>query len=301
MRILMTTMLLIIAASITAAAQQFTWEHKEDSSRDKVRFDQEHHEEYIRGVLHEMTGKMPRPDATREELAQITLDLLNKLRTYGERQTAMIEPEIPFWFLRGYESLNPRCVSNSRYFDGVVEGTQLPQSDIAVLYSFWCVYDAEWFSVSRDAEYKAWLSAVMVKYPPLWDALRVSSEEELHDGLVVPLQTPDEPYREIDNWINAYWKNVDAFAKPKVRDALVSELLEAAGVDADERFYDEEAYADAKSSLPGLTDRQFFLGAALALEFSQEIYRIDPETKQLLHFRDFFVEVFDYHRKLEAE
>ena len=291
------TMLGLVLMMNAAAAQTIYWERTEETVNTGKYFDQEHHEEYIREALAEITGKQPRPDTTREELAEIVLDELNKLPVYGQRQVAMLAPEIPYWVMRGYESLNPASLSHSRYLDGVVAGEFMPETDLGVLYTFWCIYDAEWFALSRNPAYKAWISAVLMEYPPLWQALRVADEEELHDGLVVPLQTRDEPYREIDHWINAYTKSEQAFAKPKVRDALVEELLQEAGNDADERFFAREAYGDIAATIPGLSERKFYLLAALGVEFSQEIYELEPETKQMLYFRDFFVSVFDYHRE----
>jgi len=118
-------------------------------------FDQEHHEEYVTDAIKELTGKVPRPDATRAELAAIVLALLDQLPAYGQKEVAMVAPPIPGWVLNGYSQLNPTCVSHSRYLDGVLDGTQVPEEDLGALYGFWCVYDAEWFSLARHADYKA--------------------------------------------------------------------------------------------------------------------------------------------------
>jgi len=258
-------------------------------------FDQEHSEDYVTDAIKELTGKVPRPDATRAELAAIVLELLEQLPTYGLKEVAMVQPPIPDWVLRGYSQLNPTCVSHSRYLDGVIDGTQVAERDLGALYGFWCVYDAEWFSLSRHADYKAWLSAVMLQYPPAWMALSGESEPSLHARLVVPRQTPDEPFREIDNWINNFTKHNEAFAKPKVRDALVQELTSHGGLESDERFFEDTAYGGPTPGDFGLSQHNFYLLAALSLEFFQEIYELEPTTKQLNHFRDYFISAFNYH------
>ncbi len=258
-------------------------------------FDQEHHEEYVTDAIKELTGKVPRPDATRDELAAITLDLLDQLPAYGQKEVAMVAPPIPGWVLNGYSQLNPTCVSHSRYLDGVLDGTQVPEEDLGALYGFWCVYDAEWFSLARHADYKAWLSAVMLQYPPAWMALSGEAEPSLHARLVTPRQTPDEPFREIDNWINNFTKHSEAFAKPKVRDALVQELTAHGGLESDARFFEDKAYGGPTPVDFGLSQHNFYLLAALSLEFFQEIYAAEPETKQLNHFRDYFISTFNYH------
>jgi hypothetical protein len=258
-------------------------------------FDQEHHEEYVTDAIKELTGKAPRPDATRAELAAIVLGLLDELPAYGEKQVAMVAPPIPGWVLDGYSQLNPTCVSHSRYLDGVLGGTQAAEEDLGALYGFWCVYDAEWFSLSRHADYKAWLSAVMLHYPPAWMALSGEMEQSLHTRLVAPRQTPDEPFRELDNWINNFVSHRVAFAKPKVRDALVQELTAHGGLEGDTRFFEDTAYAGPTPTDLGLSGRHFYLLAALSLEFFQEIYAAAPATKQLNHFRDYFISTFNYN------
>jgi hypothetical protein len=114
---------------------------------------------------------------------------------------------------------------------------------------------------------------------------------------VAPLQTPDEPYREIDNWIGNFKNPVSsgelgAFIKPKVRDALVQELLASAGLETDARFYEQRAYRSAEPNRTGLSEKQFFLLGALTLEYFQEIYAAHPDTQQPLYFREFFVSSF---------
>ena len=103
-----------------------------------------------------------------------------------------------------------------------------------------------------------------------------------------------EPYREIDNWINNFTKHDEAFAKPKVRDALVQELTARGGLESDLRFFEDPAYAGPTPSGLGVSERHFYLLAALSVEYFQEIYELEPETKQLLHFRDYFVSTFRY-------
>lgn len=294
MRILILVGITLLMFSTTTAAQQLTWERTERQTTGRFYFDQEHHEEYVRDALTELTGKTTRSDASRVEQAQITMELLNGLRTYGERQVGMIAPEIPEWFSEGYLAFNPATVSHSRYLDAAATGELAMQADIATLYAFWCAYDAEWFNLSRNAAYKAWLSAVLLDYAPQWRALRGESAAQLHERLVAPLQTPDEPYREIDNWINAFVDQEPALIKPKVRDALVQELIGRAGLESDDRFFDDTAYGGPLPADLGLSDREFYLLAALSLEFSSELYDMDPQTKQLLHFRDYFTSVFRY-------
>ncbi|GEM_PF-2354573 len=288
------TLSLILTAT-AALAQAFEWEGPLSRGvAGRSYFDQEHHEEYVREALHELTGTMPRPDATREELAAIVLGVLDTLPVYGERQVAMVPPPIPEWFLDGYQTLEPTSVSHSRYLDGVLAGEMAPSADIGALYSFWCVYDAEWFSLSRHADHKAWLSAVLLHFPPQWNALKGESETGLHNRLVWPLQTPDEPFREIDNWINNFTKYEGAFAKPKVRDALVQELITQGGLEGDVRYFDDSAYDGPAPGHLGLSERQFYLLAALSLEYFAEIYEQDPDAGQLGHFRDYFVGVLHY-------
>lgn len=292
MRMIMITTATLLVLTMSAAAQTVYWERSEISENktgQRTYFDQEHHEEYVRSALEELTGKPPRPDATCSELAQITLDLLDGLRTYGERQVAMVTPEIPEWFMEGYLEFKPATVSASRYLDAVSMGEAGENGDLGALYAFWCAYDAEWFSVSRNAGYKAWLSAVLLNWPPHWSALRDETEQQLHERLVAPRQTADEPYREMDNWIKCFCSNDTAFIKPKVRDALVEELLAAAGMEGDERFFSDTAYDGPVPADLGLSEREYLLLAALCLEFSRELYELEPMTKQPLHFRDFFI------------
>jgi len=252
-----------------------------------------HSDEFAWDAIEELTGVRPPESASRQELGADVLGILNdRLPEYGQKTTPQVRPDIPEWFLDGYQALEPASVSRSRYLNGVINGSLAANNDIAALYAIWCVYDAEWFSLSRHADHKAWLSAVMLTYPPEWMRLTGYSREELHDMYVKPLQVPGEPYREIDNWIKRCADAEGAFSKPTVRSALVEELLERAGADGDDRFYEDPAYTGPAPAKLHLDNREFFLLAALTLEFFQEIYEADPQTKQPLHFRDYFVGVF---------
>jgi hypothetical protein len=287
--------LVVLALPTALPAQQIIWERQETTTEGMTYFDQEHHEEYVLEAIAELTGQQPPADSTRTELARVTLRLLEELPEYGQKEVAMLRPPIPEWFIEGYLALNPTSVSHSRYLDGIAAGEIVPDAEIGALYAFWCVYDAEWFSLSRHADHKAWLSAVLLDFPPQWLALRGEAEASLHQRLVLPLQTPDEPYREIDNWINNFTKHEEAFAKPKVRDALVQELSARGGLESDVRFFEDPAYGGPTPAGLGVSERHFYLLAALSLEFFQEIYELEPGTKQLGHFRDYFVSTFRYH------
>lgn len=259
-------------------------------------FDQHHNDAWAWDALSELGGTRPADSATPEQMAAATARLLANLPAYGEKSAAIVQP-IPEWFMQGYLRYKGASVAKSRYFDGVDAGTLQPNADIAALYAYWSLYDAEWFSLSRRPGFKAWLSAVALTYPPQWIRLQGESASALHSRLVTPLQTPDEPWREIDNWINNFTAPVSsgelgAFIKPKVRDALVQELLAAAGEETDPRFYEQRAYKAAAPERIGLNDRQFFLLGALTLEYFQELYAADPNLKQTLFFRDYFVESF---------
>jgi len=263
---------------------------KKQPAGNQIVFINKHSDEFVWDVIEELTGSRPAEDADRGELASLALGILNdRLPVYGQKETAQVRPEIPYWVLDGYEALNPGSVSKSRYLNAVLDGTLEADMNLGALYTFWCVYDAEWFSLSRHADHKAWLSAVMLTYPPIWTSLQEFDEDQLHHELVAPLQTPDEPYREIDNWIKRLVASDGAFAKPNVRSALVNELLDRAGMESDGRFTEEMAYSLPAPMHLGVTEREFFLIAALSLEFFSEIYQLDPETRQPWHIRDYFV------------
>jgi hypothetical protein len=295
-RSVMLVQLLILVPAVVGA-QQIIWERRDTTTEGMTYFDQEHHEEYVLEALAELTGKRPAADASRGDLALITLELLDGLPEYGQKEVAMVPPPIPHWFMEGYLALNPTSVSQSRYLDAAAAAELVPDAEIGALYAFWCAYDAEWFSLSRHADHKAWLSAVLLHYPPQWMALRGETESSLHRRLVTPLQTPDEPYREIDNWINNFTKHEEAFAKPKVRDALVQELSARGGLESDARFFEDPAYSGPTPMGLDVSERHFYLLAALSVEFFQEIHELEPGTKQLGHFRDYFANTFRYHSR----
>ena len=293
MRLLMLIVLgLCLLANAAGAEDRVSWD-PDNRPQGQRYFDTKHDESFAYQALDELSGKRPQPGRSRQELAQAVITELDKLPRYGQKETANIKPPIPQWFLSGYSRFQPTTIAKSRYLNGVINGTLEPSADLGTLYAFWCVYDAEWFNVSRNADYKAWLSALMLTYPPQWMALRGESEASLHSRLVAPLQTKDEPYREIDNWINAFAKHNDAFAKPKVRSALVDELLANGGLDADVRMFEDKAYSGPTPGSLSLSKRQFFLLAALTMEYYQEIYELQPASKQPLHFRDYFLGVFN--------
>jgi hypothetical protein len=265
----------------------------------QVYFDQKHNDAWAADALKEVSGSAAPAGATPAQMAALVQAQLDKLPAYGEKGVAMVQPIAP-WFLDGYRRYNGGTVQRSRYFNGVLDGSLEPEADIAALYAYWSLYDAEWFSLSRTPGFKAWLSAVALTYPPDWLRLQGESQGALHSRLVTPLQTKDEPYREIDNWISSFKRQdnvgghgqLGAFIKPKVRDALVQELLASAGWESDPRFYEQPSYSGGAPQRVGLSDRQFFLLGALTLEYFQEIYAASPQTKQPLFFRDYFVEAF---------
>jgi hypothetical protein len=292
MRLLIMTVLALPVMAAAAWADDIVPWSPNQRAEGRAYFDQEHDEDFAYQALAELSGKQLPSGSTRQAFAKAVLTELDKLPRYGQKETANIKPQIPQWFLDGYRRFEPTTVARSRYLNGVLAGTLPADADRAGLYAFWCVYDAEWFTLSRKADYKAWLSAVMLSYPPQWFELRSESAANLHARLVSSIQTKDEPFREIDNWINAFTKHSDAFAKPKVRDALVDELLAKGGLEADTRMFEDKAYSGPKPSSLGLSQQQFFLLAALVVEYYQEIYELTPATKQPLYFRDYFLGVF---------
>jgi len=299
---LVTALAACIAAGTAAHADEHNIiikQHTREVKPGQIYFDQRHNDSWADDALQEVSGSAAPKGATPSQMAELVYAELGKLPTFGEKSVARLEP-IPAWFLEGYQRYKGNSVQPSRYFNGVGDGTLEPNSDIAALYAYWSLYDAEWFSLSRQPGFKAWLSAVALTYPPQWIGLQRESRDQLHERLVAPLQTADEPYREIDNWIKSF-KSQDnvgghgelgAFIKPKVRDALVQELLASAGMQTDARFYEQRAYKSAAPNRTGLDDKQFFLLGALTLEYFQEIYAAHPDTKQPLYFREFFVDSF---------
>lgn len=290
--LLLIAIALCLLAAVAGADDKVSWDPNNRPQGQRY-FDTKHDETFAYQALQELSGQQPNPGSSRQEIARAVLTELDKLPRYGQKETANIKPPIPQWFLDGYSRFQPTTVAKSRYFDGVLNGAFSANADTGALYAFWCVYDAEWFSVSRKADYKAWLSTVMLTFPPQWEALEGESAATLHARLVAPLQTKDEPLREIDNWIKAFTKEDSAFAKPKVRDALVDELLANGGLEADTRMFEDKAYSGPTPGSLSLSQRQFFLLAALTMEYYQEIYAQEPGTKQPLYFRDYFLGVFN--------
>lgn len=289
MRTLLITALLTLLSGLATAQDIVPWNGPANlKPGDAAYFDQQHDESYAYTALELLNGTRLPDGSTREDFARAVLDELAKLRPYGQKQAAVLPAAIPDWLTEGYSRFQPSIVAKSRYLNGVLAGTLAPDADLGALYAFFCVYDAEWFNVSRNGAYRAWLSSVLTTYPPAWRELRGESEWDMHNRLVAPLQTPDEPYREIDNWIGNFVKEPAAFAKPKVRDALIQELLWRGGMEADRRFIAAKAYDGDVPEL-GLGQEQFFLLAALSLEYAQEIYQLEPGNKQILHIRDYFL------------
>lgn len=255
--------------------------------------DVEHDDSFAYSALEQVSGERLPSGSTRGDFARSVLAELSTLTPYGEKQTANVRGAIPDWFLDGYRHFAPRSLAKSRYLDGVIAGRLPADADTAAVYAFYSTYDAEWFSLARNPGFKAWLSAVLLTYPPQWLKLEGESEASLHARLVAPLQTPGEPYREIDNWIGAFTRLEGPFAKPKVRSALVAELLDRGGMDADRRFFEKRAFTAPAPGALGLDDQKFFLLAALTLEYFEEIYALDPATKQPLYFRDYFLSAYN--------
>ena len=258
-------------------------------SAERIYFDMSHSYAYAWDALEQLTGSRPAAGASRTQLATATLEVLNGLPTYGAKQTAQVKPAVPTWFTDGYSALNPTMVAKSRYFNALIGGQYEPQADYATLFSYYSVYDAEWFALAMHPDYKAWLGAVLLTYPPAWDALSGESAEELHAKLVAPLQTPDEPYREIDNWIKRFTAE-GSLIKPKVQDALVGECLSRAGMEVDDRYLMAQGWDPAPPTATGMDAQQWALLTALCLEFAPELYRQAPGSKQLLWVRDWLVE-----------
>lgn len=286
------------------AEEHPVFERKSDQPGATVIQYNKHDVSFAWDALEQLSGRRPGAGATRAQLAAATLAVLDSLPKYGQKSVARVEPPIPDWFLKGYRTFSPATVAKSRYLNAVLSGSLEANADTGALFAFWCAYDAEWFNAARNPAYKAWLSAVALSFPPRWLALREGGEGEaaLKARLQTPLQTKDEPYREIGNWINAFTKLNDdrenpsgeggAFIKPKVRSALVGELVQRGGLAYDARLTENPAYSEAAPQVPGLSDKQGFLLAALCTEFYQEIYEQAPGTKQPLWLRDYFLSCF---------
>lgn len=262
---------------------------------ERMYFDMEHKYAYAWDALEQLTGRRPTASASRSDLAAATLEVLRGLPRYGEKETAQVRPAIPAWFTDGYRAFQPTMVAKSRYFNALDAGQYQPGADYATLYSYYCMYDAEWFALAMHPDYKAWLGAVLLTYPPAWDALSGENAEALHAQLVAPLQTPDEQYREIDNWIKRFTDEGTPMIKPKAQDALVGELLHNAGMQVDERFLMDTGWNAAPPVTTGLDAKKWALLSALCLEFAPELYRLDPDSKQQLYVRDWLVQLSYQH------
>jgi hypothetical protein len=261
----------------------------------QAHFDQEHHTEFIWDAL-ERLGQRPAAGASRAELARAVLAELSQLPDYGMKSTSAVEGTIPRWVYEGQSRFAPATLSKSRYISGAAAGTYPEFGDLAALYTYYSIYDSEWFAASRKPGYRAWLSAACLHYCPQWASLSRESVGGLHDRLVTPLQTPDEPLKEIDNWINALKRPTIenepvVFAKPKVRSVLVAELLHKAGLEADARLFEVQGYSSPQERA-GLSEADFYTLAALSLELFQELCEADPGNPQVLYFRDYFVAEF---------
>ena len=258
-----------------------------------LKFDNTHSDEYVWDAIGELSGMRPEESAGRVELAREVLAQLDgMLPQYGQKSTPQVRPEVPLWFTDGYERFNPAVVAHSRYFDALLSGQYEPDAAYAGLYSAYCAYDAEWFTLSRHSAYRAWLSAVLLDYAGEWEGLRVAGQDNLHATYVAPLQTKDEPYREIDNWIKRLTADEEVFLKPTVRNALVQELLGRAGLEVDPRYMMEQGYLNTDAQTLGISEREFYLLAALTLEFFNELAVVSPENVQKNHFRDYFIRQF---------
>jgi hypothetical protein len=278
---------------------------------DKRYFDLEYKARWADEVLAELGAAAPGETSTRGDYARAALGVLEAKLPSTNRMAAQARPAVPGWLLEGYSRFQPRAVARSRWLSDLIAGMQgQPQvnplvradADIAALYAYWCMYDAEWFNASRNAGFKAWLSALQLSYPTAWQRLSREDQAELHSRLVLPLQTKDEAYREIDNWIEALQRNAGGFTKPLVRRALVEELLQRGGYNPpdengrvrpiDPRLFEDPAYKAGAPSGLGMTDREFFLLAALSVEFSGELNLLQPDLPQLRPFADYFVAAF---------
>lgn len=261
-----------------------------DLAPGQAMFDQEHHSDYVRPALEVLTGRSLPENMSNSEALALVREQLAALPQPAMQPSLQGELSIPRWFLDGYANFQPSMLSRSRYLNGVQKGSLQAQGDIAALYGFWSCYDAEWFVLSRNPAPRAWLSAVLLSYPAEWQRLDQETAEALHARLVTPLQTKDEAYREIDNWIKAFKAADGVFLKPKVRDVLVQEFVFQAGIESDERYYMEHAWdrVQVPAGL-GLERGDFMLMCALCLEFAPQLAADPACPEQLNWFRDFFI------------
>ncbi|MCB1186640.1 hypothetical protein KDL29_05670 [bacterium] len=253
-------------------------------------FDQKHDASWVAPALERLSGQAIGDSVSNGEAIGMIQAQLSALPEVAVMSNMMAELPIPQWYLDGYRDNQPTRLAKSRYMNGVIDGSLKMEPDIAALYGFWCCYDAEWFVLSSDPELRAWLGAVMLTYADDWKRLDSESADELHNRLVKPLQTKDEPYREIDNWIHAFKSTDGVFLKPKVRDVLVQEFIHQAGMQSDERYFSKQGWDSFE--LPGavgISKSDFMLMTALVLEFAPQL-AADPATpEQIGWFREFLI------------
>jgi hypothetical protein len=262
-------------------------------------------------ALRQLGVTPPPAGSSRGDYAAAVIKVLQD-RIPDSRQAARMPAPVPSWLIDGYLKFQPATVAKSRWMNDVIAGLSgrqqvnpkvRPDVDIAALYTYWCMYDAEWFNAARKPAYKAWLTAIQLYYPADWQLVNMQDKAELHERLVVPLQTKDEPYREIDNWLNTLKTNNADFAKPLVRRSLVEELLQRGGIalpgpggkpqPLDQRLFADPAYQGQVPAGLGLSDQDFFVLAALCTEFSSEINTLQPKLAQLAPFAQYFIDAFE--------
>jgi len=274
-------------------------------------FDMAYNATWADDALRQLGAAPPPKGASRGDYAAVVTRLL-KDKIPASKQAARMPAPVPTWLIDGYQKFQPATVAKSRWLNDVIAGMSSqpqvnpkvkPDADIAGLYAYWCMYDAEWFNAARKPSYKAWLTAVQLSYTAEWALLNHQDKADLHARLVAPLQTKDEPYREIDNWIGALKTNNGGFAKPLVRRSLVEELLQRGGLalpgadgkprEVDQRLFTDPAYKGEVPAGLGLSDKDFFVLAALSVEFSGEINQIEAGLPQLDPFAKYFIDAFE--------
>ena len=205
---LLPAMLLAVSIMLPAAASaEGIYDHisgtiaGSDLAPGQPYFDQKHDASWVAPALGRLSGQAMGDSVSNGEAIAMIQAQLASLPEVAVMQNKMAELPIPQWYLTGYRDNQPTKLAKSRYMNGVLDGSLEMEPDIAALYGFWCCYDAEWFVLSSDPELRAWLGAVMLSYADDWQRLDSESAESLHNRLVKPIQTKDEPYREIDNWM----------------------------------------------------------------------------------------------------
>ncbi|MCB1221480.1 MAG: hypothetical protein H7A35_04580 [Planctomycetales bacterium] len=294
---LLPAMLLAVSIMLPAAASaEGIYDHisgtiaGSDLAPGQPYFDQKHDASWVAPALGRLSGQAMGDSVSNGEAIAMIQAQLASLPEVAVMQNKMAELPIPQWYLTGYRDNQPTKLAKSRYMNGVLDGSLEMEPDIAALYGFWCCYDAEWFVLSSDPELRAWLGAVMLSYADDWQRLDSESAESLHNRLVKPIQTKDEPYREIDNWIHAFKSTDGVFLKPKVRDVLVQEFVYQSGMQSDERYFSQRGWDSFELPGPvGISKEDFMLMTALVLEFAPQL-AADPATPQQIGwFREFLV------------